>query len=177
MQILGIVGSPRKEGNSAYLLNNLLENLKGSFDTELLYLKDYEIKPCRECYYCVEHEKCSINDGMQEIYPKLKEVGVILLSSPVFMGGITSRLRAFMERMWHLRKGQLQGKLGSYIIVGRRDIGASANEMEEFLSRLQVNKLPGVIGYALHNGDIQKDEEALKAIKKLGNQILTYFEV
>jgi len=172
MKVLGIVGSPRKDGNSAFLLKNLLEELNNSFDTETIFLQDYEINPCKECYYCVENEKCSIDDGMQEIYPKLKETDVIVLSSPIFMGGITSRLRAFMERTWHLRKGQLKGKLGTYILVGRRDMGAGVFEMEEFLSRLQVNKISGVIGYALHKNEIQEDTEALKGISGLRGKII-----
>lgn len=177
MKVLGIVGSPRKDGNSAYLLDKLCAELEGRFDIEKIYLKNYEISACQECYYCQKNDECVIDDGMQEIYPKLKETDVIILSSPIFMGGITSRLRAFMERTWHLRKGQLKGKLGSYILVGRRDMGAGVNEMEGFLSRLKVNKAPGVIGYALHKGEIEQDDEALNGIKALGKQIFSFFKL
>ncbi len=176
MKVLGIVGSPRKDGNSAYLLDLLSEELDDSFETEIIYLKDYDINPCKECYYCAKNDNCVIDDGMQQIYPKLKDADVIILSSPVFMGGVTSRLRAFMERTWHLRKGQLAGKLGSYILVGRRDMGAACHEMEEFLSRLQVYKLPGVIGYGLHKDDVKEDEEALKGISALTKQIFNFYK-
>ena len=71
---------------------------------------------------------------MQELYPKLKEADVIILSSPSYMGGVTSRLRAVIERTWYLRKGQLEGKIGTYIVVGRRKIGSAIDETEEYLT-------------------------------------------
>jgi multimeric flavodoxin WrbA len=171
MKTLGIIGSPRRDGNSTYLIEEVLKNLSDNFEVETIFLKDYDIKPCEECYFCAKNDTCSINDGMQTIYPKLKESKVIILSSPIFMGGVTSRMRAFMERTWHLRKGQLKGKIGTYIIVGRRDIGSGVNEMEEFLSRLNLTKIPGIIGYGFQKGEISNDEEALKNALKLVNQI------
>ncbi len=170
---IGIIGSPRKNGNTTLLTNELLDLLKDSFEIEKIFLKDLNINPCEECYHCMENEECSIKDDMQVLYPKLKEAQVIILSSPIFMGGVNSYMRAFMERTWHLRKGQLKGKTGSYIIVGRRDIGSGTNEMEEYLSRLQVNKIAGVLGFGFYEGDVLKDEEALKNIQRLSSQIIS----
>ena len=173
MKAIGIVGSPRRNGNSALLMNNILSGLKENFKIESIFLKDLNIKPCEACHYCIKEGKCIINDDMQELFLKIKEAKVIILSSPVHMGGITSLLRKFMERMWHLRKGQLKNKLGSYVIVGRRDIGVAVNEIEEFLTRLKIIKIPGIIGYGFNKGDIKKDEEALKNAQRLTSQILS----
>ena len=73
-----------------------------------------------------------------------------------------------MEQMQYLRKEQLKDKINNYIVVGLRDLGISINEMEEFLSRLKVNKIPGIIGYVFNKGD----EKALKNAQSLTNQIL-----
>ncbi|MBD3255944.1 MAG: hypothetical protein GF383_12680 [Candidatus Lokiarchaeota archaeon] len=169
---IGIIGSPRESGNSAILTKELLSNLNEFLNIESIFLKDYELNPCDECYYCAQNEGCSIDDDMFQLYEKLKSAEVIILSSPIFMGGITSRLRMFMERTWHLRKGQLKDKIGTYIIVGRRDIGSGANEMEEYLSRIKVRKLPGVLGFALKEGEISEDLEAFNNIQRLKNQII-----
>ncbi|MEJ2293736.1 MAG: flavodoxin family protein [Candidatus Lokiarchaeota archaeon] len=170
-KVLGIIASPRKNGNTAFLTERLLGRLEDNFDIERVFLKDYEIKPCEECYHCTEIDECSIKDDMSEFYKKLRETNVIILASPIFMGGVTSRMKAFMERTWHLRKGQLRDKTGSYIIVGRRDIGSGVNEMEEYLSRLKVNKLAGVLGFGLHEGTVSNDKEALNDIDRLSAQI------
>ncbi len=176
-KVIGIIGSPRKNGNTVFLMDTLLDMLEQRFKTEKIYLQEYDIGSCKECYYCMENEECSIKDDMQSLYLKLREALVIILGSPIFMGGVTSYMRAFMERTWYLRKGQLQGKIGSYIIVGRRDLGVGINEMEGYLSRLNLNKIPGVIGFGFREGDVSKDEEALKNIQKLSNQIFNLNQI
>lgn len=172
MKVLGISGSPRKEGNTVYLMKLLLEKIEKEYESEIIYLRDLDIEPCRECYSCVENNVCVIKDAMQTLYQKLKETDVLILASPVFMGGVTSRMRAFMERTWSLRKGKLKGKVGSYVIVGRRDIGSALNEFEAYLSRLKLYKVPGVLGFAFRRNEILEDVEALTNVKRVAKQIL-----
>ncbi|MBN1803382.1 MAG: flavodoxin family protein [Candidatus Lokiarchaeota archaeon] len=174
---LFIMGSPRKNGNTKLLTDKFAELLEDNFEIEKIFLSEHDISPCKECYHCIDKDECSIEDDMQELYGKLKESQVIILSSPIFMGGISATLRAFMERTWHLRKGQLAGKIGSYILVGRRDLGAGINEMEEYLSRLQLNKVAGVFGFGFHKGDVLKDEEALKNIQRISKQIISLNQI
>lgn len=171
-KVIGIIGSPRKDGNTEFLMDKILKLLENDFDIEKIFLKEYNISPCKECYYCMDKNECSINDDMQDFYLKLKDVDVIILASPIFMGGITATLKAFMERTWHLRKGQLKDKMASYILVGRRDIGSGVNEMEEYLSRLKVIKIPGVIGFGMRKGEVSEDEESLRDIQRLSAQII-----
>jgi len=87
MKAIGIVGSPRKDGNTAYLMEKLLKVLEEKLETETIFLKDHEIKPCEGCHYCEEKGRCKIEDDMQKLYPKLEEADVIILASPSHMGG------------------------------------------------------------------------------------------
>ncbi len=171
---LFIIGSPRKDGNTAFLTDKLIDSLNDKYIIERIFLTDYNISPCKECYYCMDKDECSIDDDMQQLYIKLNESKLIILSSPIFMGGVSARMKAFMERTWHLRRGQLMGKTGSYILVGRRDFGSGINEMEEYLSRLKLNKVPGVLGFGFRKGDVSQDDEALKSIDRLCKQILNF---
>ena len=95
MKVLAISASPRKKGNTIHLLTSLLEHLEGHFESELIYLRDMDIEPCRECYSCMDKGVCVIDDDMQTLYQKLKESNVLILGSPVFMGGLASRMRIF----------------------------------------------------------------------------------
>ena len=45
--------------------------------------------------------------------------------------------------------------------------------MEEYLSRINVNKIAGVLGFGFREGDVLKDEEALKNIQNLSSQIIS----
>ncbi len=64
---------------------------------------------------------------MLKLYPKLREADAILLDSPAYMGGVASRMQAFMERGWPLRKGSMAGTAGSHIITGSRQIRMAAS--------------------------------------------------
>jgi len=173
LKAIGIVGSPRKDGNSAYLTQQVLQALDEKYETELISLKDLDINPCESCFTCQQEGVCIIEDDMQELYKKIQDASVLILASPVHMGGITSRMRMFMERMWHLRKGQLKGIIGSYIIVGRRDLGVAVNEMEEFLSRLKALKIAGIMAFGVKKGAVKEDQEALENVKRVCSQILS----
>ena len=165
--VLGIAGSGRKQGNSAALLRRVLNGLNDEFKTELVFLADIEIHPCTGCHRCETKGTCCIEDGMAALYPKLLEADAILLASPAYMGGIASRMQAFMERTWPLRKGQLAGKLASYIVTGRRRIGMATGVMEEYFTRLGVTKLPGVLGLAFESGEVEQDREAVAQAERL----------
>ena len=159
--VLGIAGSARKQGNSAALLRRVLDGLNGEFRTELVFLADIDVRPCTGCHYCQTNGACCIEDGMAALYPRLLEADVILLASPAYMGGIASRMQAFMERTWPLRKGRLAGKIGSYILTGRRRIGMATGLMEEYFTRVRMTKLPGILGFAFESGEIKQDREAM----------------
>ena len=171
-RVLGIVGSPRKDGNSARLLERVLRAVGARAETETVHLKDYRIDPCEACHRCEADGGCILDDGMQDLYPKLEAADAIVLASPVYMGGLTSRMRAFMERTWPLRKGRLAGKIGAGIVVGRRKTGAAVYAMEDFLARLCLTRLPGVCGFAFEMGAIGADEEALQDADRLAGDIL-----
>jgi multimeric flavodoxin WrbA len=173
MKALGIIGSPRKDGNSAYLLEKTFEVLsQENIEVETILLNNYDINPCEGCEYCEKHNKCKIEDGMQKLFVKLRKSNVIILASPTYMGGVTSRMRAFMERTWYLRKGQLKNKIGTSIVVGRREIGTTAMEINEYFDRLKIIRVPGIIGYAFEKNDILEDQESIKSSERLGDQLL-----
>lgn len=171
LRILGIASSARKQGNSAILLADVLSHLRGDFATEAVFLRDHRVEPCDGCHYCEAHGSCRIHDDMPELSAKLLRADAILLASPSYMGGVASRLRAFMERTWALRKGQMAGKVGSYIVTGRRRIGMATAAMAEYFMRLGMIGLPGVLGYAFGPGQIVQDEEAMSQARRLAEDI------
>jgi multimeric flavodoxin WrbA len=136
-----------------------------------VFLADIDIHPCAGCHSCQTNGACCIEDGMAALYPKLLEADVILLASPAYMGGIASRMQAFMERTWPLRKGQLAGKLASYIVAGRRRIGMATGVMEEYFTRLGVTKLPQVLGFAFESGEVEQDREAVAQAERLAADV------
>lgn len=141
--ILGISGSPRKDANTDTLLRIALDEAdkKDGIRTEALYLRDYEIKPCISCFACCNEKQkdsksacIAFNDGMDEIYPKLKECAGLLIATPVYFGSMTSQVKAFMDRTEGLlRYGSTHYKLGLRNKVGAGiAIGGNRNGGQEF---------------------------------------------
>jgi multimeric flavodoxin WrbA len=104
MKVLGIYGSPRREGNTDILLDECLKGVRAA-GAQVLTIRccDLTIAGCVECGGCDETGECIIQDDMQTVYPKLLEADVIVLASPMFFYGITSQAKALIDRcqaMW-----------------------------------------------------------------------------
>ena len=103
MKVIGIVGSPRGNGNTEFFTAHTLKAIsEEGLDTELVRLAGLDIKPCNACMACREEEACPIEDDLFPIYLKMKEADGIILASPVYFGSATALIKALMERVGYL---------------------------------------------------------------------------
>ena len=99
-RVLGILGSPRLEGNTADLLDAVLKGASDSgAEVERLDLVNMRINPCIECRRCDASAECAVKtDDMQEIYARIRKVDAIVLASPIFFMGVTAQTKAMIDR-------------------------------------------------------------------------------
>lgn len=90
-------GSPRKKGETAYLIHEIKESLGGEVTVVDAYYAD--IKPCIDCRYCFGKKGCAIKDGMQEVYDYMEECDHIILAAPVYFGELSGQLLAVLSRL------------------------------------------------------------------------------
>ncbi len=103
MKIIGIIASPRKAGNTAWVVNKILEGAqKQGAETQVRYFSDLDIEPCRGCLFCHEagDRGCIINDDMQELYDAIEEVDALILGSPVYMGQMSAQAKIVTDRLF-----------------------------------------------------------------------------
>jgi len=101
MKIIGVVASPRKEGNTAWTVNKILEGAKEQgAETQTWYFSDLDIKPCKGCLGCVQSDQCVINDDMQKLYHELRQADALVLGSPVYMGQMSAQAKIFTDRLF-----------------------------------------------------------------------------
>jgi putative NADPH-quinone reductase len=97
--VIGILGSPLPEGNTAILLS---QALKGAADagcsTGTIVVNNLDFQPCMEMMFCREHETCIMDDDMQQLYGKIRDADSIIIATPVMFMGIPGRLKSFMDR-------------------------------------------------------------------------------
>ncbi len=100
-KILGILGSPRKDGNTADLLEAALSGARSSgATTERLDLADMNLNPCKECRACDAGATCAFadDDDMGQIYSRIRNVDGIVLASPIFFMGVSAQTKAMVDR-------------------------------------------------------------------------------
>jgi multimeric flavodoxin WrbA len=100
MLILGLQGSPRKKGNTNFLLSTFLQaaERRGAV-TRAIQVVERNILPCKEYVVCEKKGYCPIDDDMaSEIYGLLRQAEVVVLASPIFFYNMTSQLKALVDR-------------------------------------------------------------------------------
>jgi multimeric flavodoxin WrbA/protein-tyrosine-phosphatase len=100
MLVLGLQGSPRKNGNTDFLLSTFMKEaeLSGA-QTHVVDADKKNIIPCKEYTTCEKKGFCPIDDDMKhEIYPLLRQAEVIVAATPVFFYNATAQLKALIDR-------------------------------------------------------------------------------
>lgn len=114
MNVLSILGSPKKKGNTAILLEYYLRGIKDNQDNVIIncvFLQEKNIEPCRGCYTCVNTgNNCVIQDDMQNLYDLIKETDVLIFATPVYWWSVTSQLKKFIDRLCPISPKNLKGK-------------------------------------------------------------------
>jgi len=174
MNILAIIGSPRKRGNTDILVDQILKGcLKKGHAGEKLYLYDYEISPCIDCRFCKTKDySCSIRDDMQKIYPKMQMADLIIFGTPVYWYGPTGKMKLLIDRMRpFIANKRLQGKKGVVVVPSEEGPDACAALLKMF--RMSFNYLGmqfggNILAKAYEKGEIAENKAELEKAYELG---------
>jgi len=99
LKVLGIAGSPRRDGNTDHLLKQVMAGAYSQgAETKTVILSELNIAPCRHCDGCLKTGKCVIDDDMQWVHSDLREVDRVVLASPIFFMGVTAQTKAMIDR-------------------------------------------------------------------------------
>ena len=96
MKTLILNGSPRKNGDTAQLLELAKAQLQGTYHVVSAYTAD--IHPCIDCRHCQKQFGCIFADEMETVYTYLKDCDRILLASPIYFSELTGSLLNVISR-------------------------------------------------------------------------------
>jgi len=183
MKVLAINGSPRPEGNTAFLLKTVLaEAAAADMETELVQLAGKDLSGCRACMACKKTRdlRCAIgDDALNGILRKMLEADAIVLGSPTYFADVTSDMKALIDRAGYvnLANGRpLARKVGAAVTVHRRGGAVCAfDTMTRFLLIAGLI-VPGStywnLAAARNIGEAEQDEEACANMADLGRNIV-----
>jgi len=97
--VIGILGSPLSDSNTAKLLDRALKGAEDAGCTvEKIELSNLDFQSCNEMFFCKDHDTCIMDDDMQMLYPKFKEMDCLILATPVMTMGIPGKLKSMIDR-------------------------------------------------------------------------------
>jgi len=182
--VLVLLGSPRKRGNSAILAETIAKGAKSvGARVETLFIHGMKIAPCKSCYACQKPNSkgCSIKDDMQAVYKKLMEADAWVIASPVYWFTVSAQTKLWMDRCFALIPRARDAFWGKRIAIamsyGDRDPYKSGcvNALRTFQDAcgyVQAHISGIVYGSAMDAGEIKKNEALLKEAEELGRHIV-----
>ena len=185
MKILGIIGSPRKNGNTHVLVSRILDGArdKGA-DTESIFLGELNILECNGCHVCWKgHHICSKNDDMTVLYPKIMESDAIILGTPVYWYGPTAIMKCFIDRFVYFNCPINKKKIRSKAVVIAVPFEENKYETSDlvvqffeksldYLEMRLVDKIlvPGVT----KRGEVKNRKRVMNKCYRLGQKLAIY---
>jgi len=182
MKVVAFNGSPRKDGNTTYLVNTVFEELKKeNIDCELVNLAGKNIHGCIACYKCVENQdkRCAVkNDFLNDCIEKMLDADGIILASPTYFSNVTSEMKALIDRAGLVSKvndSLFKRKVGAGVVSVRRAGAIHVFNSLNLFFLIGEMIVPGSSYWNLaiggDKGDVQSDPEGIETMKNLGKNI------
>ncbi|OGP51620.1 MAG: FMN reductase [Deltaproteobacteria bacterium RBG_13_43_22] len=179
MKVVAFNGSPRKDGNTAILINYVFRELeKEGLETELVQFSGKKIHGCRACYKCFENKdrRCSVKDDFaNECIEKMIDADGIILGSPVYFADVTAEMKALIDRAGFVslaNNGLYKNKVGASVAALRRTGGIhTLDSLNHFFLAGQIIIVGRGIGIGRNIGEVEKDEEGIQMVKTLGQRM------
>ncbi len=183
MKVLLVNGSPRSEGNTRKLLEEVRTAIENDgIETELVQVGGTVIRGCLGCYRCVElkNSLCSTkNDNFNAIFEKMLEADGIVLGSPTYFADITPELKALIDRAGFVSRvnGNLfRHKAGAAVISLRRGGGIhafdSVNHLFQICGMFTVGSTYWNLGFGGRDGsEVENDREGMENMRDLGQSM------
>lgn len=178
-RVLGIVGSPRRNGNTEMLVDEVLRGAEqAGAAVEKVILSELDIAPCEACDACVDTGECFTVDAMEDLFPRMQQSEVWVLGTPVYWWGPSAQFKTFVDRWYAKVQREEDKKLfkGRRVILvvpmgdadaktARHVVGMMTNTLEYVEAELFATMLAPGVNDA---GDVRKLPEVLAAAHQAG---------
>jgi multimeric flavodoxin WrbA len=187
MKIIGLIASPHKEGNTAWIVNKILEGAKEQgAETQAWYFSDLDIKPCQGCLSCHKGDRgCVINDDMQKLYGAIDQADAIVFGSPIYMGQMSGQAKIFTDRLFavisprfspHFKEKTMKKKLILTFNQGNPDSSMFQTYFDYTkhmfqLLEFDVKEVPVITG--MRNGPARERKDLDTALKNIGSSLVS----
>lgn len=105
--VIAMKGSPRKEGYSSILVDEVLRGAesKGA-KTKIYELNDPDFRGCQGCYYCRTHPECCIDDIFKPFYQEIGDASAVVFGSAIYFADVTGQGKMGLDRLFPMVDGR-----------------------------------------------------------------------
>ncbi len=172
-KVVAVIGSPRRHGNTAALVDAALEELERSgCECTRIMLADKRIEFCSGHVFCGELA-CPHDDDMAGILDQVYDADGLILATPIYYENVSGQMKTFMDRnatrnygeQWLTPKG-----VGLIAVATESSADDTLDAMRRFLALSNPEELPVVAlgGLADKPGDAAQDAELMAKAGELG---------
>ena len=183
MKILGLEGSPRKNGNTEKLVKTILDGAaeKGA-DTTFYKLVKMNISLCLGCFSCRETGTCVTEDDIQLLHEEIQASDAIILGSPVYMWQVSGQTKLFMDRLVPFIKpdftSRLKGKKRVFMVFTQGNPDEQTFKvyfeyLENLFSFLHYDVQGTIVATGTRDkNDILQQTDLLEKARKIGRKLV-----
>jgi multimeric flavodoxin WrbA len=182
MKVIAFNGSARKGGNTATLLQQVLEEIAmEGIKTELIELAGRAVPGCIACFKCFErkNQQCAVdNDIINEAIAKMTEADGILLGSPTYFANVSASMKGLIERCGMVSRANgdmFKRKVGAGVVAVRRagasHVFSSLNNFFTIGQMIIVGSSYWNIGIGRDPGEVLNDQEGIRTMQDLGRNM------
>ena len=182
MKALAINGSPHKDGNTAFALQQIGDSLKEEgIDFEMAHIGHKAVHGCIACNKCAHsaNGKCaSFDDAVNEVLPLMRDADALLLGAPVYYAGIAGTMKCFLDRSFFVASangGLFRHKLGAAVAAVRRSGGMTSFDTINHYFLISEMIIAGSsywnIIHGRKIGEAAQDQEGIQTMRTLGKNI------
>jgi len=181
--VLGIVGSPRRQGNTEVLVDEVLQGAReAGAQVEKVLLTTLQIAPCTACDACQETGVCTFDDDMVGLLDKMARAPVWVLGTPVYWWGPSAQFKTFVDR-WY---SKIFLAADRRVFIGKRIVLAiPLGDTDAGVARHTVGMLTDAVAYSQarivatvlapgmnERGEVRKHPELLAVARQAGRDAL-----
>ena len=182
MKVIAFNGSARKNGNTAILLDFVLDEIRQEgIETEMIQLAGKKIHGCLACRKCFARKDghcAQKSDEGNKLIDKMIEADGILLGTPTYVTDVSPEIKALIDRacmVTRANENQLRRKVGAAIVAVRRAGATHAFDTLNHFFLISEMIVPGSsywnIGIGREKGEVRNDAEGVDTMKTLGRNM------
>jgi len=182
MKVVAFNGSARKDGNTAILVRRVFAELeKEGIETEMVQFAGQKVPGCIACGQCFknQNQRCAVEgDIVNDCIAKMLAADGIILASPTYFADVSSEMKALIDRSGFVARGNndmFRRKVGAAVVAVRRAGSIHAFDTINHFFLISQMIIPGSsywnIGIGRAKGEVEQDEEGLKTMEALGQNM------